>query len=297
MAGTGIEEMGMPPRRYRLDLHIADFETDEFSRKEDLKRAKSIARALRTYPRLYPTELRAVRKTLLRTAVPLRATLASSRHFRRLRSNVLGHLFHVWHTSRYRRVTTVHLIPRGWDFTPRELMQADPNKLLETFRLDLSRCGSANADGYLAAFLHGEFDRTTERYQLHMHGLVAGGMVDVLDGLRDLPKYATGGDPGRLSVRRRLVMSGMTLTNMPAPLTYLLKAYWNWSLILEKDGVGRRHKAKSRMPEPFHSIYLLWLHRLKLGDVSLLVGMRPGKDGLILTRAPKPINPPGCVHE
>ncbi len=297
MAGIGIEEMGMPPRRYRLDLHVADFETAEFSREEDLKRAKSIARALTVHPDLYPTELRELRETLLRTAAPLPATLASSRRFRRLRSNVLSHLFRVWHVSPYRRVTTVHLIPRGWDFSSMELIQVDSNKLLETFRLDLSRCGSANADGYLAAFLHGEFDYTTERYQLHLHALVAGGMLDVVEQLRNLPKYASGGDPGRLSVHRRLVMSGMPLTNMPTPLTYLLKAYWNWSLILERDGVGERHKAKSRMPEPFHSIYLLWLNRWGLGDISLLVGMRPGKSGLILTKAPKPVTAAGRVHE
>jgi len=291
MSGIELGNICLPPRRYRIDVHIDSFETADYSRNEDQTRCRGISEVLRTCPHLYPREMKALLKKLSAKRIGrVPVSLASSLYYRRIRIRILGNLYRTSYESPYRLVTTIHLIPRGWDFTLEELMSVNPNGLLATLRSDLNQHGARDADGYFAAFIHGELDLTNERYQLHVHALSADGMIDVVERLKGTAKYASGGEPGRLSVYRRHVVSAKPLANMPHPLTYLLKSFWNWSLVLEKHAHYSRCKINSRMPEPFHSIYLLWLDRWKAGDISLLMGMRVGKAGFILTKTPKSLH-------
>jgi hypothetical protein len=185
--------------------------------------------------------------------------------------------------------TTFTIIPRGWDFTPEELASAIPRLLLAAFLTDLYRKGTASAGGWLYAFIHGEFDPVAGVFRLHVHGACSLEMVPVLDRLRKLPKYKSARklpngewDP----VFRRVWIRRKALFNLPHPITYLMQAFWPARPIyIDTEGKRRRVRAKQAIPDPYHSIALLWLDRWQLKDLTLLVGLRVTKAGLIRTQA------------
>ncbi len=106
-------------------------------------------------------------------------------------------------------------------------------------------------------------------------------MIDVVDRLRNSRNYRSvrKGDELR-SVQR--VRINRSLTNLPAPLTYLIKRYWSarWEGVLGDRAV--RQSYPSRIPEPRHSQLLLWLDQWSLKDMCLLMRLEVGSAGLRL---------------
>jgi hypothetical protein len=164
--------------------------------------------------------------------------------------------------------------PEEWEVTPEELKRITAKQLMGQFRTRLNREDAGEADGFLIAFLHGEFEPTSGSYILHIHGFAAGGMVDVLERLRSwLPD-------GRLNRTRQ------PLTDIPYPLGYPFKSFWPCKRIgpVGDDGAIKRTRSGSRIPEPYHSQSLIWLHRQKLSDLGLLMGLRVSRDGFVPTK-------------
>ncbi len=285
MAGLHIGNLPLPRRRFRLDLHIESFETRAKSRREDRIRANLLAKQTQYGSAEYRRWLRRVWRKLVANGPGTRkSTLASHAVWRRLRIRVVGHLWDLMENSGYATPKTVTIMPRGWDPTPDELMAVDLPKLMETLRADLNRCGAAKATGYLALFIHSEWVEGKQRFQLHVHGVVAGGMVGVVRRLRKRPKYKAGATRGRVTVKSRVRLSNKPLSNMPDPISYAVKGIWFWSKPFACDGKMRRCKQRSRMPEPFHSQSLLWLDRWGPKDIALLIGIRVTKKGFSLTK-------------
>lgn len=210
-------------------------------------------------------------------------SLADPRWMRRVRNRLGGCLWHL--VNRYGGpVCTVTLVPRGWAFTPDELQQVDPTMLLNSLRTDLLRCVPNSGKGWAIIFLHGEYQTAQGTYALHVHGVAGGAMVKAVDALRKRKKYRSRRNKGQDSTQR-VKRSQKPLTNLPQPLTYLLKSYWpgKWKGYVSGVGKERRSRDHGRIPEPYHSQYLLWLDRWELKDITLLIGVRVGKRGFVLT--------------
>jgi hypothetical protein len=152
---------------------------------------------------------------------------------------------------------------------------------MDAVRAALNRRSPGRSDGYLFAGLHGELNFLTQRLELHIHGLALGELLAAVDDLRLLSNYRARKSEGDTTAR--VVVGRKPLTNLPYPLLYTVQPYWplRWRGII--DGMERRGKVRHRIPEPFHTQLLLWLDRWSLQDVTLMMGMSVGREGLSIS--------------
>lgn len=284
MAGKGLDDLGRPPRRYNL-IGTPGFETLVQSEREDAIRARML--------RLEAEGDLARTSALLEMANELDPSLnddpqscASSRHMRAERARILSWVWRVCDqitaanadsTDPTPDPTTFHVIPPTFSVPSGDLHTKHPRQLLKQFRRHLYGAGAADADGILFAALDGAFDPAPERYPLHIHGLASGGMIAVLDKLRETRTYkpaAPGDGPDRANTP--IVVARAPLTNLPDPITYIMKSYWRLrETELGDDGVRRAVDSNvMRIPKPAHSEHLLWLSRWKAKDLILMMGLR-----------------------
>jgi hypothetical protein len=170
--------------------------------------------------------------------------------------------------------------PRGWMYTAEELARLDPRKLIDGFRRVLDRQRKGQPLGFLIAALHGEFDEDTELFDVHIHGVAEGSMLDVVDRVRDLPNYRCRKAKG--DKKARVVIGRKPLTNLPYPLTYPFQSSWPKRWRGEIHGVEQRGNTRHRIPEPHHTALLVWLDRWSLADITLLMGAYVGPSGFVL---------------
>jgi hypothetical protein len=281
MAGIGIDGLPMPPLQFRPDRSApledgTHFQTEEEAKMEDWRRADM----LQAYQQLHSdADAGALAKRLrLRVReVHSSVTLASALDFRNYRIRVAGNLWQLMHSRMEERISSFTIVPRCGLIAAEDLSEFEPRRFLEAFRLDLYRSGARDVGGYLFAAIHGEFDPESERFQLHLHGLAAGRMRHVIDQLRRRPKYRANQVDGAARPVRR---SHRPLHSTSYALTYLIQSWWPARRIGEVgDGEIRRSRGRQRIPEPFHSQYLLWLDRQRLSDLTLLFGISASRDG------------------
>jgi hypothetical protein len=290
MPGKGIGDLPMPADRFRPDrmqpstkprlltsFPRSGFETAEQAAAEDALRSRKLKAAIG----LSGEEKAAALKLAECLDMPdTPTTLASSRYVHDHRTPVAGNMAMLCDQFPDARPFTV--IPRGWQFPHDQLECAHPGKLMKTIGADLYRKGAAKADGFLIAFAHGEYDPGTKLYQLHGHGLAAGGMLMILDQLRALPKYS-GGKRGRgeqANSVQRLRIERSEIDNLPLTMAYCLQSFWpsRWSGEVG-NGAMVRERRKGRIPDPHHSRVLLWLNRWRLNDLCLLLHVRVTNGG------------------
>lgn len=208
-------------------------------------------------------------------------SISSSAYMRRLRNRIFSQIWRL--VTKYSgRVTTFTAIKRGWEFTPKELAGVNLEKLLNGFLSDLNRRGAGQAEGWLIAFIHGEFETPAHIYRLHVHGIAAGAMIDVVDRLRKGRKYKY--RPGD-SVRFRVRIDRKQLTHLPHPLTYCFKSYWPWKHVVIGTNGKRRTRRHKRIPEPYHTQVLLFFDKHVPGDFVVLKHLSVSKGQLRLTGA------------
>jgi hypothetical protein len=295
MSGRGIQDLGTPPSRFRVDRGVngrrGRFETVREKRKEDLFRARRLRRTANKFAEQIDV------KCALRLAARLEKggggtgvpeTLASSVYMRGVRIKTCGALWQLIKSCRRLRVRAVTIIPKTWEFTPDELMEVDPRKLMKALLAALYSRGAGDANGWFIASIHGEYDPIGGVYRLHVHCFAYGEMVKVINRLRCLPNYRTRMylADGRLSpVYRRIRMTQKRLRFLPRIITYLMQSYWpSRALIISDDGERMRGRWKRRIPEPYHSQVLLWLDRWQISDLTLMIGLRVTQAGLIQTK-------------
>jgi hypothetical protein len=186
------------------------------------------------------------------------------------------------------KAQAVTIIPMTWEFTLAELFQVIPMLLLAALRASLYAQGAAQAKGWLMLFIHGEYDPIGQVFRLHVHGYAYGEMVDVVDRLRTLPNYQTRRylKDGSLSpVYRRVQVKRKPPKNRLRQITYRLQSYWPAkAIVISEDGARKRARRKRRIAEPHHSQVLLWLDKWEIADLTLMIGLRVTKDGLIQTK-------------
>ena len=182
----------------------------------------------------------------------------------------------------------VTIIPQTWEFKADELDSVVPRLLLAALLAALYAQGAAKAYGWLDVVIHGEWDPIGQVYRLHAHGYAYGEMIDVVDRLRNLPNYKTRRylKDGSLSpVYRRVQVKRKPPKNRLRQITYRMQSYWPAKAIIMSDnGVRKRARQKRRIAEPHHSQVLLWLDQWDISDLTLMIGLRVTKDGLIQTK-------------
>ena len=186
------------------------------------------------------------------------------------------------------KAQAVTIIPMTWEFTLAELFRVIPMFLLAALRASLYAQGAAKANGWLMVHIHGEWDPIGKVFRLHVHGYAYGEMVQVVDRLRTLPNYQTRRflkDGSRSPVYRRVQVKRKPPKNRLRQITYRLQSYWPAkAIVISDNGARKRARRKRRIAEPQHSQVLLWLDQWDIADLTLMIGLRVTKDGLIQTK-------------
>lgn len=186
------------------------------------------------------------------------------------------------------RAKAITIIPHNAERKPHQLMDLDPNRLKDALAAALYAQGAAKASGWVILFLHGEHEPKGNCFRPHFHGYAYGEMVGVVRRLRELPNYKTCkfGKDGKINaVYRPVQVKQKRPRNFRRQIAYRLQSYWPAkAIIISDDGLLKRARRKRRISEPYHSQVLLWLDRWKLADLTLMIGVRVTKTGLIQTK-------------
>lgn len=281
-----IDHLPMPPAEYRPDKagECSRFETPEFCYAEDIKRACALRFHNTDFKSKIDWDAQHLANILHDNHVD-EPTLASSRSMRDQRIRVIGAMWHhVAFEGMTARVATIS--PKSWRLSPADLVALNPRTLLNRLRSDLYKVGTSSSDCWMIGIMHGEFEKTSQMFQTHMHVIANPKMIEMIDRLRRLPNYSGSSAKGidRTAVYHPIRVERRELSDLPTPLTYLAKSYWTARAQFESvDGKLRLPRVKTRIPEPYHSMLLLWLHQWKLSDMTLMMGLKATKAGLIRT--------------
>jgi len=149
------------------------------------------------------------------------------------------------------------VLPAGYTFAPADL--PDPGGLAARFGQAVRRAGGRPGSGWLYAGLHGEYSMETGLIDLHWHMLAAGSCLAAVESLR-----------GRRAYRhaRAVQVTRRPLTDLPRPLTYIRQSW------LPARDRRLDNPPRERMPEPAHSLVLLWMDRFPVRSFELMIGLR-----------------------
>lgn len=281
MVGLRLSQLPNPAPEFDPVIRCKGFETEEAAAEEDKTRA-AMLRDAATNMKKSPRQRRILElaRRLNRRVAP--GTMASKRFMRELRRRVVGAMLELMAAKPLSEARFFTLVPPSWGGSRDDFRRFDLKRRLAAFRQVLNRCDAKEADGWLMLFVEADYDRTTGRYQLHMHGIASGGMVQVVDALRTRAMFEPSEDV-RNPVRVQRIEDGDDHAAQAA--SYCLKgmAPVPYSYVGD-DGVRRRSPNRHRLGEPQHTDVLLWYRKYRLRHIALLIGVRPGKDGLIPSR-------------
>lgn len=188
-------------------------------------------------------------------------TMASSLRMRAIRQGLGRALIDAFAEFPDDGLQTVTVIYSRWSYTPPELQTVTAAQLKNQFRQHLDRAGVLQMPGPLYAVLHGEFEPTSGRYQLHYHMVTtvekAAALKRGLKAIKGYVRTATGSSPVRRSPVRDRVRQ----------LTYLAKGFWPAKPVITIDGKPKRVRGYRRIPEPFGTQVLLWLDLQNFNDL------------------------------
>ncbi len=174
---------------------------------------------------------------------------------------VTSHAFHI--------VMPQHIIRAD------KLHESNPIAMNRWLRRLVQRHLPQHATGWLFCQLDGEFEATSNTYILHFHGLVGGDYHGVLNG----PVRAELTRQGSRHVRPngipkvRVPLRINALRDVPRQVSYALQSWWPARPVVITERGEKRVRDKHRIPEPYHSQYLLWLHQFTFSDIRLRMGM------------------------
>lgn len=195
------------------------------------------------------------------------ASTASSIAMRTIRLEVIGTLLTALDDYADQDLATVTVAKGSWVYTPEELLAVDAATIKRAFMRDLKRTGVTLHPSPLVGFLHGEFEPTTGVYVVHWHLMTtkekAAALATMLRGLPDA--YA----PTEL-VKRPIRVS--KVGDRVGQATYMLKSFWPQRALRLTANGWKRDRDYDRICEPWSSIYLLWLNRHRLLDLTVATG-------------------------
>jgi hypothetical protein len=270
----------------RRDDGLNNFESLDDCEAED---ALSADRLERTQPSLAP-DLRSQARRLvskLRHAVddPLAApaTLASRVYARQVRRKLVGNLWPLAEDAAQGPVVFANLVRTNMWVPADNLLSQNPVDLKRRFINDFDRAGLTRASGWLLGTLDAEFDSVRGGYEFHTGLIVSGEKVAALEALRGRRSYKRGRHaPHELGMREfDRVEVHRNLRNLPDPLTYAAKMrVWNVPTYMSTvTGFRERSPYVSRIPEPHHSHWLLWMDKFSVSDLLITQGLEATPDG------------------
>lgn len=285
MAGRTLDELVGANVRLRdeRDMHEG-FETLAQALSEDDVRAERLGNMRLGTPAERVAARRLKRELECRRSTP--DTLASKQ---RMRLNRLG-LYRVTKPLCRRvprdRMRFVTLMGVQHQLTSDRLKFLNPKSLGRRFRMMLRRCGvNRDVDGWAIFYLDLEYNPITDMLQLHWHGLAVGDVINACRALKETSSYKSvqwaGDSPD--GVAKRVVLKTVSSPQGPRLISYVFKgtAYARARGQIGTDTERRLSQARrTRIPEPHHSRVLLWLDRWRLGDMTVLINLRIGKEGL-----------------
>lgn len=296
MAGLGIYDLGMPWaifRASRAPHTCAKFEKPADAKKQRKKRVRLLLEDAKLLEHIGEYDLaqqaRQLARTLRQGGKRGAATMADPVRMRRVRIVQSGQL---WHFLRVNRLTTrTHFftfVPPRWQFTNQDLLDVDPAKLLNEFRSQIVRLAKADQTGILFTAIDVAHNPGTGVFQLHLHGIASGGLLKAVQALKTVPRFksyrAKGADPeGQLGAKDDRVMTPVKVSHrylhhLPRPLLYIMKQAW---FAYRRDAAGKGGRPR-RIPGHAHTIALLFRDRWDQPSLTLMMGMRVGRDGFKL---------------
>ncbi len=282
MAGLSLDNLPMPRRRYRIDLMPGSkFETEEFAQKEDTFRARLLRICAGRSP-LEQTTYNRLAARIEETDPDEHTTIASALVMRTHRIKIVGGL---WRLCRGKRTYLVTLMPRGCSVTPDELMNVNPIKANKWLRQTLTRCGAkAETNGWMFAYLEGEYNSATGMIQLHWHLILTyRTMLAVITQLRRHERFTrtVGAHNNPDGIDVRITVEQVCQVTLPETISYVVKGGW-YAKWRSEDDEGNRKTArcKGRIPEPARSKVLLWLDRWRVQDMAMMLNLYVGKNGI-----------------
>lgn len=273
---------GFDPTKFKTRANgKKGFETIPAAIEEDWTRARILRANIKRLDNIVDrNRVKGLAKRLERTTVP--DTPASFRRFREFRIALVSHFWSIFESTHHQAQGTATILVKGWKVPSAELHRRNPRKMLESFRADLNRVGLQHASGFALFGLHGEYDPTSDCFDIHIHGIYAGEIGAVIDSLRTRPKYHSFqtmvGQVEKL-VRRILVREG-PLINLPHPFSYVIQSWWPQRETILNQQSAPRSPTRKRIPDRPFVEWLLWMDRWDITDLTLLIGLRVTKTGL-----------------
>ena len=219
----------------------------------------------RRLPRLDRRRALALMRRLDSDAHNKPTTLASAVAMRIIRVELIGALIDALADLPDEKLCTVTAVKPAWVFTPDKLAIVSAHQIKHAFKEDLRRAGADTTDGPFVGFLHGEYEPTSGVFVLHFHCVTTRKKAALV--VRRLRKLKRTYRPGGV-VKRPIRISKMD--NRVGQLTYLLKRFWPSRPIITIDGKERRCRRPMRVPEPYSSVYLLWLDQQSLIELTVM---------------------------
>jgi len=214
---------------------------------------------------------------------------ASSRYMRSVRRNLTGALCKLMSKRSWENISFFTIAPRDWVIPAEDLHLVNPAKYLENLRHMFNRQGATKTSGWMIVGFDGEFDDRKQVWVLHVHGLATGGMIDVVDAVRKLPRYRSSRKSPNSNemlkgAKQKVRRTRKRIKNNARIASYILKSFWPRRDTFENPFQGEdRQRRKRRLPEPQHTQFLLWMERWTPVDLTLMMGLRVTRSGLRVT--------------
>ncbi len=162
-------------------------------------------------------------------------------------------------------IKSVTILNKRWRVRAKDLLKFDPKKVLRQFHQHLNRSGVASIPGVLICQLDCEFDPVSQVFVFHIHCIGTETKVRALHRLKDKPSWGYVKTPtGSAPIVVKPIVDPVRKTAYMEKLFIQSKGVRTGNGKLERDKKGRR------LPEPFHSQWLLWLFRQKNSDFRML---------------------------
>jgi hypothetical protein len=144
-------------------------------------------------------------------------------------------------------------------------------RIKDEVRHQFLRAGSTNMT--LIGTIHGEYDREGRHWQPHLHLIAQRIQSDVLRSVHRQYYRRT------KHVYRPMIVQ--PLRDLARQVSYLFKCFWPMRMRYDMSA-GQSRSRFCRIPEPYHSAYLITLHKFDLLDLMFLLGVRRYGDNLHL---------------
>jgi len=190
-------------------------------------------------------------------------SLASSVHMRTVRASMLSSLSAALGPYANKELRTATIINTKWRFSPLRLLNTSAMQLKRQQITHLRRAGVLALDGFTIGFLHGEFEPTSNKFQLHFHLVTTANRERAIKSMAGRWGYTTTATGAAPIVCQRL-------GNRNRQLSYLIKSYWPERPVVMMDGKPTRVRTPRRIKGLPHSVALMWLHRQPISRLTIV---------------------------